>query len=351
LPVDGPSGRATRSAHLAHIYRRLGTTDPSQVSWLVAVFGYVVLRRDVRFVLATGLALGLCVAVTAPAPTSAATNDTGGTASAGKSSTGGTPQTTTRASAGQASSTTASAPSTIDAGPTRPTWREAEIVLTVDPSYMAMPYAKQALEGALLAWTSVADQLPKVTLRYAEDLITSQSADKNLADHRIFYAPSGDRRAKGALAITLVTADENNNSIMDADILVNGGHLFTDVAAADYKKSATMVYDLQNVLTHELGHWFGLDEDTTNGEATMYAYVFPGETKKRDLAESDINAVQLAYWQADNPSENHGCSLGRTPTNRTPWTIGCLTAALYLLQRRKRRSQAHVLGRACRLQP
>jgi hypothetical protein len=214
-----------------------------------------------------------------------------------------------------------------------------------------MPYAKEALEGALLAWTSKADQLPKVTLRYSDEVMGGQSTEENLADHRIFFAPTGDRRAKGALAITLVTADENSNSIMDADILVNGGHLFTDVTASRAGYGAGLVYDLQNVLTHEFGHWFGLDEDYANGEATMYAYVFPSETKKRDLDQTDVTAVQLAYWQADNPSENGGCSLIRTRSSHTLAAIGWLAAAGYLLRGRNRRRQAHVFGQPCRLEP
>lgn len=216
---------------------------------------------------------------------------------------------------------------------------------------MAMPYAKRALEAALLAWTSKADQLPKVTLRYAEDMLGSQNAEENLADHRIFFAPLGDRRAKGALAITLVTADENSSSIMDADILVNGGHLFTDVTTLTQGKAPAVAYDLQDVIAHELGHWFGLDEETVNDESTMYAYVYPGEIKKRDLDQSDIAAVQLAYWQADNPSENRGCSLKRTPSHSVPWGLGCLAAAVCLVRRGNRRGRTHVLIRVSRLQP
>jgi hypothetical protein len=237
----------------------------------------------------------------------------------------------------------------IDAGSVRPTWRQSEVVLTVDPSYLALPYAKHALEAALLAWTSRADQLPKVILRYADDDASDLSADAALADHRIFFVPTGDARAKGALAITLVTADEEKHSIIDADILVNGGHLFTDVDTVNAPMARATSYDLQDVVTHELGHWFGLNEDYQNNEATMYAYVYPGEIKKRDLDESDATAVQLAYWQADNPSENTGCTImvGRRPIEHG-WMIGCLAAASMLLRRTNRRSAAHVLGQSRR---
>lgn len=350
----------------------------------------MVLRRGARLALATSLALGWCVAITAPTRTSAATSGSGGTSSGGRyatstiagatslrgSSTGGRSAsggtngdpsrdksggtkasangTAASGSSGQGNAGAITAPSLtppagVTTGAARPTWLEAEVTLTVDPSYLALPHAKQALEGALLAWTTMADQLPKVTIRYADDDVTDLSPEQDLLDHRIFFAPSGDKRAKGALAITLVTADENKNSILDADILVNGGHLFTDVAAAG--KGQGVTYDLQDVITHELGHWFGLDEDYQNVEATMYAYVYPGELKKRDLAQSDIVAVQLAYWQADNPSENHGCSVARRTASRMDWSFGCWAIAVCLYRRPNRRMASHVLGHAGRLLP
>jgi hypothetical protein len=347
--------------------------------------GFVVSRRDARFSLASGLALGLCAALTVSARSSSATDGRGGAAGhpttvsltggapslSDSGTTGGTATRRTTAttpstaggapshlgsSAGTAASSTStktvvSPPVGIDAGPTRPTWREPEVFLTVDPSYLAMPHAQQALEGALLAWTSVTDQLPRVTLRYTEDSMVEQSGAEDLADHRIFFAPFGDKRANGALAVTLVTADESKHSILDADILINGGHLFTDVLATGDGKRSTQAYDLQNVIAHELGHWFGLDEDYVNIDATMYAYVYPGETKKRDLTESDITAVQLAYWQADNPSENVGCSLTRPPPVGARWGAGCLAVVLFWLRRRNRRSKPHLLLATRRVHP
>lgn len=350
----------------------------------------VVVRREARFALATSLTLGLCAAITVPARTSSATSGNGGVATAtiggnagqaaagtpglaringvgGRAAAGGAPATAVGAhantgtnsggnaaptkvsSAGAKASAGVIAPVGLDRA-SRPTWRGSEVVLTVDPSYLALPYAQQALEGALLAWTATADQLPRVILRYTDESMGTQSAAENLADHRIFFAPSGDKRANGALAITLVTADEEKNSILDADILVNGGHLFTDVAVTGKGQSASVAYDLQDVIAHELGHWFGLDEEYENGESTMYAYVYPRETKKRDLHESDILAVQLAYWQADNPSENRGCSLNRTSTSTDPLdAIGWVAVVGLLVRRRNRRHEAHVPGQNCRL--
>jgi len=183
-----------------------------------------------------------------------------------------------------------------------------------------------ALKGALLAWTTRCERLPKVILRHAEAASPTQSLDENLGDHRIVYAPMGDARAKGALAVTLVTADESANAIIDADILVNGAHRFADVAQLRGTASGQL-YDLQNVLTHEFGHWFGLDEDYENAESTMYAFVYPGESKKRDLTDDDISAILLAQAQADEANAYAvGCSIAQPERlGREKW-LGCFLA-------------------------
>lgn len=221
----------------------------------------------------------------------------------------------------------------------RPVWSDAEVVLTIDPSYAALPFAMQALKGALLAWTTRCDRLPKVTLRHAESTTPTQSLEENLGDHRIVYAPRGDARAKGALAVTLVTADEGANAIVDADILVNGAHRFTDVSVVRATAS-DQLYDLQNVLTHEFGHWFGLDEEYENTESTMYAFVYPGESKKRDLTDEDVNAILLAQAQADEANANAvGCSMVQNERQASGGWLGYVLALSLFRMAFRRKNQ------------
>jgi hypothetical protein len=234
--------------------------------------------------------------------------------------------------------------STTSSGTEPPTWQDDKIVLTVDPSYTALPYAREALAAAVLAWTSVASELPVVEIVESGVEGNSLSGDENKFDHRISFAPLGEARANGALAITLVTVNTDADKLVDADIIVNGGHCFTDVTTyseeARFKTKST--YDLQNVLVHELGHWFGLGENYTNPEASMYAYVDPFETKKRDLSTDDVTAVQLAYWHADNPNENTGCHTSPHPQNSGISGLGYLAAAIWILRYRNRPKRSHL---------
>jgi hypothetical protein len=57
------------------------------------------------------------------------------------------------------------------------------------------------------------------------------------------------------------------------------------------------VYDAQDILTHELGHTFGLDDMYTSSyvDNTMYGYGSKGEIKKDTLTSGDITAVKNLY--------------------------------------------------------
>jgi hypothetical protein len=66
-------------------------------------------------------------------------------------------------------------------------------------------------------------------------------------------------------------------------------------------------YDLQNVLTHELGHLLGLGEDMTDVDATMYAFSQPGETGKRDLEVVDKDSIAALYDEEFDAELQGGC--------------------------------------------
>ena len=55
--------------------------------------------------------------------------------------------------------------------------------------------------------------------------------------------------------------------------------------------------DVQNIVTHEFGHWAGLDDlySNTNYWLTMYGYADYGETYKRDLGLGDIYGLKKVY--------------------------------------------------------
>lgn len=84
--------------------------------------------------------------------------------------------------------------------------------------------------------------------------------------------------------------------ILDSDILLNGvNHQFTTTGEAGKN-------DVQNIVTHEVGHFLGLGHEVTptDSDAVMFANAIPNETKKRVLKNSDLEGIRNAYWGLGN---------------------------------------------------
>jgi MYXO-CTERM domain-containing protein len=106
----------------------------------------------------------------------------------------------------------------------------------------------------------------------------------------------------GALAITTVTFDANSGRLLDADIEVND--VAFDFTTCDPEApGCTVSFDLENTLTHELGHVLGLDHPPNDApgafEATMFASASRGDVEKRSLADDDIAGLCTLYPAGD----------------------------------------------------
>ena len=93
-------------------------------------------------------------------------------------------------------------------------------------------------------------------------------------------------------ALTVLTYNTQSGAIVDADILLDDAD--ADFCAYDCQTGQN---SLCNTLTHESGHFIGLDH-APDSQATMYAYAPPGEAKKCTLAQDDRNAACTAYRTA-----------------------------------------------------
>jgi hypothetical protein len=151
-----------------------------------------------------------------------------------------------------------------------------------------------------------------------------------------------DRRA---IALTTTTYDTETGKVVDADIEFNGKYFA-------FSTSDTAVRtDIRNTLTHELGHFFGLDHNNLP-DSTMYANADEGETIKRDLSQDDIDGECYIYplgektpmctaSQSESTSKK-GCSCGALSAGAAdlgasgPWLFGIGAWALIRLRRRSR---------------
>lgn len=147
-----------------------------------------------------------------------------------------------------------------------------------------------ALRNAIAAWNGA----PGSRAHLTEDDTPAQQARTDWdADglHQILfdesngsgYFPSGS----GIVAITPVWF-AGDGRITDADVLFNGsGYGFTTSGEPGS-------FDVEDVATHELGHFLGLDHSGWAG-ATMYPYVATTVILHRSLSRDDVHGMRDAY--------------------------------------------------------
>lgn len=228
-------------------------------------------------------------------------------------------------------------------------WTDGVVRITVDKSLEALGrQGFEAVIGAVSAWQVAADQLPTLVADYGKAGALGYNVGKR-NQNTVHYVPKRAEMARGALAITVLTFDRAAGKILDADIVINGEHRFgiVDTMQGD---EARRVYDLQNVLTHELGHFLGLGEDYDHQETTMYAYSLPGETSKRDLDERDAAIVVGLYEGSQATGEEVGCggaSIVGRHSNNNYWVAFLSLALTAHFARRRVQRTARLAGALC----
>jgi hypothetical protein len=234
-------------------------------------------------------------------------------------------------------------------------WDADTITVIADPSLAQLgPHAVGAATRAFAAWSAVQGaSAPGVVLTEGlADEVGYRDGDDNKSTLR--YEPDGYAPAGGALAITVLTFD-GAGKIVDADIVINGGgsHGFAilpDGAGKgpgqgqgeghDTEETGGGSYDVEDVLTHEAGHFFGLAHNDGELDATMYYATARGETKKRDLSPDDEAGIRSLYLE---PRSTVTAACSASPGNGTGATapgvagVGLLATAILAARRRRRR--------------
>jgi Matrixin len=170
--------------------------------------------------------------------------------------------------------------------------------------------------------------------------------------------PDGDPEA--TLALTTVTYDLRTGELLDADIRVNGQNVLSTSTPVPAN-----AYDIQSVLTHEVGHFIGLAHSTApyvpgHGWPTMRAVYPKGDDTFRTLEPDDIAGVCASYppGRAADPScvphfgfsaecgielhQGAGCELARRPaafSDGLAVLLGAVGAAARRRSRSRRRAR------------
>ncbi len=105
-----------------------------------------------------------------------------------------------------------------------------------------------------------------------------------------------------AIAVTMVWYNPATKLISEVDMAMNSGSGFdwtqnTISGNPNTSSGDSGTYDVQNIATHEVGHWLMLGDLYTGRTSaqTMYGYGAKGEVKKRSLESGDIAGIKAIY--------------------------------------------------------
>ncbi len=108
---------------------------------------------------------------------------------------------------------------------------------------------------------------------------------------------------QNAYAITVVWFNPRSGAILDADMLINerrGPYGVCPLRGCQPDANGVTTVDLENVITHEIGHFFGLAHSQFNF-ATMHAFSPAGETDKRSVSSDDVEGICTIYPPMASP--------------------------------------------------
>lgn len=179
-------------------------------------------------------------------------------------------------------------------------WFEPELTLAVSlalPEDLGRDAALAAVTRGLEAWAGAGCDPPAVTVSARDD--AALSPDDRVASVIWFDDAEAwnERFSQTELARTILIHRSQSGALVDADIAVNlGGYPFAAGEACVVEG-----YDLRSTLTHELGHFFGLDHSDVEG-ATMERRSVPGDCSMRTLEADDIAGL-CAIYEQPTPAE------------------------------------------------
>jgi hypothetical protein len=131
------------------------------------------------------------------------------------------------------------------------------------------------------------------------------------------------------IAVTLTTYDQKSGIIYDSDIELNSAGFYFTTSDGPICNPPVLVTncvstDVQNTMTHEIGHFVGLDHTNATG-STMNPRAPPGEISKRTIDSGSQDFVCKAYPKGQ---ASQGCI--HIPTDaslgRKAQTSGCASA-------------------------
>lgn len=154
--------------------------------------------------------------------------------------------------------------------------------MTVRVNSTFAPETKTAVDNALYEWKTAAS-LGNHMFRGSDHSITTYYIRDGINAITKSSVGSSNYLMETAYTSTNILFSEVN----EFDINVNTSYPWKNNGDAD-------AYDVQNAITHEIGHALGFGESDVTA-ATMYSKSKPGETNKRTIEADDKAAAAYIY--------------------------------------------------------
>jgi len=238
-------------------------------------------------------------------------------------------------------------------------------------STLSMEQVRGVFQRSIASWTSVdcggATTGLSVDVLMDTNLCASATHNREGRNvHSVMFIQEGwvsERRLSNiAFAITYVWHNADTGEIYDVDMLLNdaatgsrGDFAICSEDECPRDPGGPFTVDLENIITHEMGHYFGVAHtENLNIDATMLEFAPSGERSKRSLEEDDMTAVCSIYAEGTLPAacdntprgglaldcqaHNCGCATPGLPSSSRPLALASLVglAAMVWAKRRRR---------------
>ncbi len=186
-------------------------------------------------------------------------------------------------------------------------WTEMPIPYAINPGNaqgLTTSDVMAAVSGAMSAWATI----DGASVTFSDQGQTPVNAVDYDSVNTIYF--DSDWTMDPELMAITANWSYSDGTIVGFDIRINErDHQWSVAGAGDAD-------DLQNMLTHEVGHSLGLDHTTLDDAATMFANAVPGEVTKREPKDDDRQGAQYLYGKG-------------TPVDTSDETAGgCASAAV-----------------------
>lgn len=191
-------------------------------------------------------------------------------------------------------------------------WHDEDINVVIDQSLASIPGVLDMIVDSFDDWRLTGANLPHINFAISDEKNNVPSLKPD-GINTIMLAPIEFDGYKQDLAITISFSNPKTGNTSEVDIIINSNHYFEHISdeismsslvntnleascQGNYdSRVCNELYDIKSVFMHEIGHFFGLNENFTDPDTTMYSCTSACEIHKRDLHSNDVSRILELY--------------------------------------------------------